>query len=362
MPDLSPRESFPVQGDLQVRARVLEAPAAPDAQGVVTARVELLEGERSGEQADALVQGGTMGPGIAGVPVEYRAGDEVMVSIFTGPAGGGQMQISDAWRVPVLVALGALFALAVTLVGGWRGVASLLALGLTLLVVVRIVVPLVLRGWDPVLLAIAAAVGLTVISLLLTEGARRATLAAMIGTGLALALTGALAAAFTGLARFSALGGSEEIGFLIPLLGERLDPRGLLLAATIFGALGVLDDVTMTQAATVEQLALSDPGAGRWRVFERAMEVGRSHIAAVVNTLVLAYLGAGLPLLLLFAVGTQGAATVLNGEIVAVEVVRALVGSIGIVAAVPLTTAIAAWLLPARAAGEVSPAEPVSSV
>lgn len=362
MPDLAPRESFPVQGELQVRARVLEPPAAPDAQGVVTARVELLEGERSGEQADALVQGGTMGPGITGVPIEYRAGDEVMVSIFTGPAGGGQMQISDAWRVPVLVALGALFALAVTLVGGWRGVASLLALGLTLLVVVRIVVPLVLRGWDPVLLAVVAAVGLTVVSLLLTEGARRATLAAMIGTGLALALTGALAAAFSGLARFSALGGSEEIGFLIPLLGERLDARGLLLAATIFGALGVLDDVTMTQAATVEQLALSDPGAGRWRVFERAMEVGRSHIAAVVNTLVLAYLGAGLPLLLLFAVGTQGAATVLNAEIVAVEVVRALVGSIGIVAAVPLTTAIAAWLLPRRSTGELAPSAPGPSV
>jgi uncharacterized membrane protein len=362
IPDLSPRESLPVQGDQQLRARLVEAPGAPDAQGVVTARVELLEGDRSGEHTDALVQGGTMGPGIPGVPVEYRAGDEVMVTTFTGPAGGTQAQISDTWRVPVLAALAALFALAVVLVGGWRGLTSLLALALTLLVVVKVMVPLTLRGADPVILAVGIAAALTVVSLLLTEGPRRSTLAAMLGTGLALALTAGLAAAFTALARFSALGGSEEIGFLIPLLGERLDPRGLLLAATILGALGVLDDVTMTQAATVEQLALADPRAPRRQIFQRAMEVGRSHIAAIVNTLVLAYLGAGLPLLLLFAVGTQSPLTILNGEIVAVEVVRALVGSIGIVAAVPLTTLIAAWLVPAPGERASEPARPAASV
>lgn len=362
LPDLSPREAFPVQGDVQVRARIIEAPGEPDAQGIVTAHVELLDGDLAGDRVDALVQGGTMGPGIAGVPIEYRAGDEVIVTMFTGPAGGGQVQVSDTWRVPVLAALVALFALAVVVVGGWRGFTSLIALALTLLVVVKVVVPLTLRGVDPVPLAVVVAVALTVVSLLLTEGPRRSTLAAIVGTGLALTLTAILAAAFAAFARFSALGGSEEIGFLIPLLGERLDPRGLLLAATIFGALGVLDDVTMTQAASVEQLRISDPAATRRQVFHRAMEVGRSHIAAIVNTLVLAYLGAGLPLLLLFAVGTQAPLNILNGEIVAVEVVRALVGSIGIVAAVPLTTLIAAWLLPGRSRGADAPAEPAPSV
>lgn len=362
MPDLSPRESFPVQGDLQVRARIVGAPGEPDAQGVVVAQVELLEGERAGERTDALVQGGTMGPGIAGVPIEYRAGDEVIVTVFTGPAGSPQAQISDTWRVPVLGGLAALFALAVVVVGGWRGLTSLIALALTLLVVVKVIVPLTLRGVDPVPLAVGVAVALTVVSLLLTEGPRRSTLAAILGTGLALTLTAILAAGFSALARFSAIGGSEEIGFLIPLLGERLDPRGLLLAATILGALGVLDDVTMTQAASVEQLGISDRDATRRQVFDRAMEVGRSHIAAIVNTLVLAYLGAGLPLLLLFAVGTQAPLNILNGEIVAVEVVRALVGSIGIVAAVPLTTLIATWLLPGRSRRSGGPAEPAPSV
>jgi uncharacterized membrane protein len=115
----------------------------------------------------------------------------------------------------------------------------------------------------------------------------------------------------------------------------------------------VLDDVTVTQAATVEQLHRADRGAPRGLVVSAAMRVGRSHIAATVNTLMLAYLGAGLPLLLLFALSGQEPLTVLNGEVVAVEVIQALVGSIGIVAAVPLTTLVAALLIvPGEAAGD----------
>jgi uncharacterized membrane protein len=171
------------------------------------------------------------------------------------------------------------------------------------------------------------------------------TLSALLGTMAALGLTAGLAGLFTAAAEFTALQGNEEIAFLIPIIGDRVDLQGILLAATVFGALGVLDDVTVTQAAAVEQLHRADPIAPRRGVIARAMRVGRSHIAATVNTLMLAYLGAGLPLLLLFALGGQEPMSVLNSEVVAVEVIRALVGSIGIVAAVPLTTLMAAWLL-----------------
>ena len=182
-----------------------------------------------------------------------------------------------------------------------------------------------------------------------TLGRRLAGSAVAIVIGLA-----ALAGLFTVAAEFTALQGNEEIAFLIPPVGERIDLQGILLAATVFGAFGVLDDVTVTQAAAVEQLHRADPAAPRRGVIARAMRVGRSHIAATVNTLMLAYLGAGLPLLLLFALGGQEPLSVLNSEIVAVEVIRALVGSIGIVAAVPLTTLIAAaMMVPApRAADE----------
>jgi uncharacterized membrane protein len=230
-------------------------------------------------------------------------------------------------------------------VGGLRGARALIALALTLAVVLKLVVPLLLRGFDPILLAVGGAALVTLVTLLLTEGPSRISLSALVGTLIALAATAGLAALFTGFAEFTQLQGNEEVAFLIPLIGQRVDLQGILLAATVFGALGVLDDVTVTQAAAVEQLHRARPDASRRSVLGHAMVVGRSHIAATVNTLVLAYLGAGLPLLLLFALSSQAPLTVLNSEIVAVEVIRALVGSIGIVAAVPITTLVATWLI-----------------
>ena len=248
-----------------------------------------------------------------------------------------------------------MFAVAVVVVGGLRGMRSLVALALTLTVVVKVVVPLLLRGVDPILLAVGVAAGVTLVTLLLTEGWSRVTLAAVLGTFAALALTASPCQCLHDGRRIHALQGNEEIAFLIPLVGDRIDLSGILLAATIVGALGVIDDVTVTQAATVEKLHRAEPTADRAGVIARAMRVGRSHVAATVNTLVLAYLGAGLPLLLLFALGGQSPLIVLNGEIVAVEVISALVGSIGIVAALPLTTLVAALVMvPARAAAEVA--------
>lgn len=280
----------------------------------------------------------------------YAAGDEVVVSRFTGPAGGFAV-IAEPWRVPLLGLLAGIFAASVLVVGGLRGLRALVALALTLAVIVKLVIPLLLNGWDPVLLAVGVGAAVTVVTLAITEGASRVTVAATLGTFGALALTAALAAAFNAAAEFTALRGNEEIGFLIPLIGDRADLQGILLAATVFGALGVLDDMSVTQAAAVEQLHAAEPSGARGRVIGRAMRVGRSHIAATVNTLMLAYLGAGLPLLLLFSLSGQGPLMVLNGELLAVEVIRALVGSIGIVAAVPLTTLVAAFLIVPRRVG-----------
>jgi uncharacterized membrane protein len=304
--------------------------------------VEVIGGSQAGTAVEAIVQDATSDvPGGDAGRDAYAVGDEVVVTEFEGPEGGFAV-IAEPWRLGVLALLGAVFAVVVVLVGGALGIRSLLALGFTLGVVIKLVIPLLLRGFDPILLAVA---GGALVTLLLTEGAGRLTAASLVGVVASLMLTAALAAISTGLAEFTALQGSEEIAFLVPLVGERLDLSGILLAATVFGALGVLDDVTVAQAATVEQLGRARPDATRTAVVGRAMRVGRSHIAATVNTLVLAYLGAGLPLLLLFALSGEDPLIVLNSEIVAVEVIRTLVGSIGIVAAVPLTTATAAWLM-----------------
>jgi uncharacterized membrane protein len=345
VPDITPRPSGlpPVQ---LVRGRIIEVlpevdPATPNV------RIEVVQGIEGGPATGDVVEGFLQGPtGIEARP-DFDVGDEVIVNISTDP-DFGFVAVNDRYRVPTLALLLGLFAVAVTVVGGWRGIRSLIALALTLAVIVRLVVPMILAGWDPAWVAIVAATGVTVATFLLTEGARRQTVAAALGTAISLTLVAVLAAVFDALSRFTPLRGSESAGFLIHLGGTEVDLGGLVLAAVIFGALGVLDDVTVTQAATVQELYEADPRSSRMALASRAMNVGRSHIAATVNTLVLAYVGASLPLIVLFAAGRQDPLLVVSGEVVAVEVVRALVGSIGIVAAVPITTAIAVGLVGRR--------------
>ena len=345
MPDVAPPPDLerPVSLARGVIVTILpdtDDPTLPDAE------VRILTGPNTGETLEAYVQGPA---GSQDVP-DFGVGDEVVVSLSEGPESVF-VAVSDRYRIPLFIGVLALFAVAVTLVGGWRGIRSLLALALTLGVVVKVVVPLLLAGFDPVLLAVGAGTVVTLVTILLTEGVRPASLAAAIGTFAALALTAGLAALTNGLASFTEYQGSEAAIFLQSMGLFDLDLSGLFLAAVIFGALGVLDDVTVTQAATVHELAAADPGAGPRALASRAMNVGRSHIAATVNTLVLAYLGASLPLLVLFAAGGADPLLIASGEAVAVEVLRALVGSIGIVAAVPLTTLIAVLLVPKRKAG-----------
>jgi uncharacterized membrane protein len=352
MPDLTPREAVPVVGQRSDHGRIVEA-LGSDPTGLPLFAVEVSDGPSAGQRIEAVVQDGSAAVPGSSNREPYEVGDEVVVTSFTGPAAGTFAVISEPWRLPLLGVVAGVFAVAVLVVGGLRGIRSLVALALTVTVVLKVVVPLLLRGYDPILLAVGVAAAVTLATLLLTEGFSRVTLSAVLGTFAALALTALLAALFTEAAGFTALQGNEEIAFLIPLVGDRIDLNGILLAATVFGALGVLDDVTVTQSATVEQLHRAEPDAGRRRVIGRAMRVGRSHIAATVNTLMLAYLGAGLPLLLLFALGGQSPLITLNGELVAVEVIRALVGSVGIVAAVPLTTVVAGLLMvPAGRTGD----------
>ena len=342
VPDLTPAaaEEPPFQ---LVRGRILEILPAGADPGTPDVRIEVIGGPQDGDILEGYLQGPS---GQLDLP-DYVVGDEVVVSLSREPESTF-VAVSDRWRIPVLAGILALFALAVTVVGGWRGLRSLIALALTLGVVVKLVIPLLLAGWDPVLLAVAAATAVTLATFLLTEGLRASTFAAVLGTFAALALTAGIAVVANSAAAFTEYQGSEAVAFLQTIGRADLDLGGLLLAGVIFGALGVLDDVTVTQAATVHELHLADPRASRWRLFGRAMNVGRSHIAATVNTLVLAYVGASLPLLVLFAAGRQDPMLTASGETVAVEIVRALVGSIGIVAAVPFTTLVAVLVVGRR--------------
>ena len=342
LPDLSPPPAQPAVVEL-LRGRIVEFLPAGDDVTAPDVRIQILVGPQRGETIDGYLQGPS---GQEDLP-RYDVGDEVIVNASLEP-DSVFISVADLYRVPVLALLLAVFAVAVTVVGGWRGVRSLIALALTLAVVVKIVVPLILAGWDPAIVAIVAATGVTLATFLLTEGAKSQTVAAALGTFGALALTALLAVAFDTLARFTELRGSEDATYLQAIGITEIDLGGLILAAIIFGALGILDDVTVTQAAIVTELHESNPSLRGLQLARRAMNVGRSHIAATVNTLVLAYVGASLPLLVLFAAGRQDPLLTASTEAVAVEVVRAIVGSIGIVAAVPLTTAIGVALIDRR--------------
>jgi uncharacterized membrane protein len=338
IPDVSPSGAHGLVSE-RAHARIESITPATD-QSPPLAQIVFVDGSRAGQRAEAQVEGPS---GQLQLP-DYQAGDEVLAALDTDPDGNQTAAVVDRWRLPVLEDLVGAFAIVTIIVAGWRGIRALVSLALTLVLAVKLLIPLLLAGWNPVGLAISLGTLITIASLLLTQGFTRATLAAVLGTAIALAATGVLAVITTQAARFTTAQGSEQIVYLQQLAGDRLDLSGLLLAAVIFGGLGVLNDVAISQAATVEELHAVSPSMSRRELYTRTMNVGISHLAATVNTLVFAYLGAALPLLVLLALQIESVGLSVNEEIVAVEVVRTIVGSIGILLAVPITTAIACWL------------------
>jgi uncharacterized membrane protein len=270
----------------------------------------------------------------------FRAGQRVSLAVTEQPGLPPSYLIQDLERGRPMLILVALFVGAVVAFGRWQGIRSLVGLGLSFVVIVGFVVPAILRGHSPVAVAVTGAMAIMLVSLYLSHGIGPKTTAAVVGTALALGLTAALSIAFVAAASLTGLA-SQEAQFASFAVGG-LSLRGLLLAGIIIGGLGVLDDVTMSQASLVTELHQANPTAGMAALVAGALRVGRDHIAATVNTLFLAYAGAALPALILFVTGQDSLGTVATTEIVAVEVVRALCGSVGLIAAVPLTTVLAA--------------------
>ena len=248
----------------------------------------------------------------------------------------------DRDRRTPLVWLAGLFAMVVVALGRLRGAMALVGMAATLVVLVAFVAPSVLDGNHPVLVAVVAAAVIAFVGLYVTHGLNTRTTVALAGTIASLGLTLGLSWIFFGLAEFTGL--ATEEGLTLPLIAGDVDLASLLLGGAIIGALGALDDVTVTQVATVAELRHHNPQLPRRELIASGIRVGREHIAATVNTLLLAYAGAGLPLVLLFAVSDQSLAMVANSELIAVEIVRTLCGSLGLVAAVPVTTVLAALI------------------
>ncbi len=292
------------------------------------------------------------------------AGDGILVDLVELGTGVRQPVFYDFQRSTPMLLLLILFVASIVVLGRWRGVGALAGLAMSLVVIVMFALPALLDGSNSIAVALVTAGAIAFVALFLAHGRGLATAAALLSTLASLALTGLLAWVFLAASKFTGFG-DESVGFL-DALGTQIDPRGLLLAGVVIGSLGVLDDVTVTQVSAVWELKRAAPHAGFGELYGRALRIGRDHISSTVNTLFLAYAGASLPLLLLFSEAQQGLGSVATREVVAVEIVRALVGSIGLVASVPISTALAAKVLASVRQPDSetfsTPAEPQSDV
>ncbi|MPY98320.1 MAG: YibE/F family protein [Actinophytocola sp.] len=274
----------------------------------------------------------------------FAVGDDVVLA-FSGsdPSDDDAYLIMDFQRGTPLLMLAAVFVGAVLLLGRWHGARALAGLGVSALVLGFFVVPAILTGEDPLLTGIVGAGLIMFATLYFTHGFSVRTSVALLGTLISLLLIGIISAVFSGLAQLTGL--DDQTSNLVAALGHGIDTQGLLLAGVVIGALGVLDDVTVTQASAIWELRRANPLL-TWRdLYDAGVRIGRDHVASAVNTLVLAYAGAALPVLLYTAVSGVGFGTILTSQDIAQEILRTLAGSVGIVAAVPLTSVLAAVIV-----------------
>ena len=317
-------------------------PAGARAQRCGSATVRVTEGPGTGaDQTVDLPQG----PGATSLDV----GDGVVLLFYPDAVPGGRAySVVDRQRSAPMIWLVVLAVAVILAFGRWRGLSSLAGLAVSFAVLLLFVVPAILDGSSPLLIAVVGASAIMFAALYLTHGVTVHTSVAVAGTLASLVLTGVLGAVFTSLLGLTGLG-SDDSAALAVNIGS-LDLRGLLLAGIVIGALGVLDDVTVTQAVTVAEL--TPAATSRWALYRAAIRIGRAHVASAVNTIVLAYAGASLPLLLLIAASSEPVSDLLTSEYLAQEILRSAVGTIGLVASVPITTALAALV------ADLGPARP----
>lgn len=304
--------------------------------------VQITSGQTAGDVSRFQV------PRSADLPA-FHPGDRLVLGYEPSVPPARAYTIADYQRDHPMLLLGAAFVVVVLALGRLKGVRALAGLGVSLAVVVWFLLPAVLSGASPILVSLVSATLIAFVALYVAHGFSPRTSVALLGTLASLALVGLLAWAFVGLGRITGFASEEAV--LLQFSTAEVNLQGLVLAGIILGALGVLDDVTVTQVAAVWEVRRANPRLGIRELYAAGLAVGRDHIASTVNTLVLAYTGAALPLLLFFRQADRTLTEVLTGELIATEVIRTLVGGIGLAAAVPITT-----LLAALVASRTSPA------
>lgn len=275
---------------------------------------------------------------------KYEVGDKVLVDYVKNIDGSDYYYIMDYYRSETILKLFIIFVILAALVGGWRGMSSVVGMGLSFVVIFKFILPRILDGADPIFISVLGACLIIPISFYLSHGFSKKTTVAIVGTIISLVITGVLSGVFVNLLKISGFA-SEEASFLSVEMGGNINMKGILLAGVVVSALGILDDITISQASIAYQLKKTNPELNWMELNKKAMDVGRDHIASMINSLVLVYAGASLPLLLLFVNNPHPFDEIISYEIVTNEIMRTMVGSIGLISAVPITTIVASMVL-----------------
>lgn len=274
--------------------------------------------------------------------VELAPGDRIFVNHLRYIDGTEEFAFKEVDRRSMLGWVFASFVVLVLWFAGQKGLRALLSLGLSVGAILFLLIPALLAGYSPAWVSLGISAAILAVILFLTHGINPRSVTAFLGTVSAVAVTCALAAYWVSAMRLTGFGSDASV-YLNFTTDGTLDFSGLLLGSIIIGLLGVLDDVSITQASVVQELRAANPSFGFAELYQRAIRVGRDHVGSLINTLALAYVGAALPLIMLYVAGESAWGMALNQEVIASEVVRILIGSMGLLLAVPLTTALAAW-------------------
>lgn len=293
--------------------------------------VEIRGGEKKGEKVSFETD-----------LMKLEVGDTIFVNRLITIDGVEYYAFKDVDRIGSLLWLIACFVAVLLAFSGFQGARALISLVLSVAILFFILIPLLLAGYSPVLVSTLVAGPMLAIMLFMTHGVHARVWIAFFGTFGAVVATSGLTVLWVSLARFTGLSSDAAVYLNFSTHGS-LDFGGLLLGSIIIGILGVLDDVAITQASVVSELKRANDRLSFGELYIRAIRVGRDHIGSLVNTLAFAYIGASLPLVLLLVKADSGLVLSLNQEMVAVELVRIFVGSIGLILAVPFTTLIAVW-------------------
>ncbi len=325
-----------------VKARVIEVlheeqkqvPGTDVTSTFQSLKVKILEGDQEGDTID-----------VSDDYLRLEVGDTFLLNrVVSGHDGKESYTVSDSYRIPSLIFFSVIFVIVVLAIGGVQGIRGLLSLLGSFFLILYVLIPSILHGYSPILVSIGVSALIIVVGSYITHGFNKTTTSAVLGMIVTVVFTGLMAYWAVHSSHLTGFESDEAVYLNLNTRGT-LDIAGILLSGIMIGLLGVLYDVAIGQSISVEELHRIAPHVSRRKIYTRALRMGREHIGALVNTLAIAYVGASLPLLLLFSLSESSLSVVINREIFAAEIIRTLIGSIGLVLAVPITTLLAVLMV-----------------